>query len=88
MAKDKTVALNARLYEAPFCLIGKKVILLYHEHTIVQGGRVFLEGIPVGLSPFWIRGSTSGDVASHRIEIQSQEKETRGGKLIFRKEEA
>jgi len=32
VAKDRTVTLNGRLYEAPVALIGKHVILLYHEH--------------------------------------------------------
>jgi hypothetical protein len=32
VAKDRTVALNGRLYEAPLELIGKQVTLLYHDH--------------------------------------------------------
>lgn len=32
VARDRTVALNARLYEAPLELIGKQVSLLYHDH--------------------------------------------------------
>lgn len=31
VAKDRTIALNGRLYEAPVNLIGKQVTLLYHE---------------------------------------------------------
>jgi putative transposase len=31
VAKDRTVILNGKLYEAPVCLIGKQVELLYHE---------------------------------------------------------
>ena len=30
MAKDRTVVLNGRLYEAPVALIGRQVELLYH----------------------------------------------------------
>lgn len=32
VAKDRTVMLDGRLFEAPVALIGKKVLLLYHEH--------------------------------------------------------
>lgn len=32
VARDRTVALNGRLYEAPVELIGQQVSLLYHEH--------------------------------------------------------
>ena len=31
VAKDRTVSLNGRLYEAPVALIGKQVLLLYHS---------------------------------------------------------
>jgi putative transposase len=30
--KDRTVSLNGKLYEAPVGLVGKQVMLLYHEH--------------------------------------------------------
>jgi len=47
VAKDRTVALNGRLYEAPLELIGKQVTLLYHDH---DPGRieVHLAGESVG----------------------------------------
>ena len=32
VAKDRTIALEGRLYEVPVGLIGKRVILLYHKH--------------------------------------------------------
>jgi len=32
VAKDRTIALDGRLYEAPVTLIGRRVNLLYHEH--------------------------------------------------------
>lgn len=31
VAKDRTITLNGKLYEAPIPLIGKKVLVLYHE---------------------------------------------------------
>jgi putative transposase len=33
VAKDRSVILNGRQYEAPVCLIGKRIELLYHENT-------------------------------------------------------
>ena len=33
VAKDRTVTLDGRLFETPAFLIGKRVLLLYHEHT-------------------------------------------------------
>jgi putative transposase len=32
VAKDRTITLDGRLFEAPVPLIGKRVLLLYHEH--------------------------------------------------------
>jgi transposase InsO family protein len=32
VAKDRTITLNGKLYEAPVTLIGKQVLLLYHEN--------------------------------------------------------
>ncbi len=32
VAKDRTITLDGKLYEAPVPLIGKRVLLLYHEH--------------------------------------------------------
>ena len=36
VAKDRTVVLNGRLYEAPVGLIGKQIVLLYHENQPEQ----------------------------------------------------
>jgi len=33
VAKDRTITLDGNLLEAPVALIGKRVLLLYHEHT-------------------------------------------------------
>lgn len=41
MAKDRAVALNGRLYEAPVGLIGKAVTLLNHEHDRSRGEVLF-----------------------------------------------
>jgi putative transposase len=36
VAKDRTISLNAKLYEAPVTLIGQQVTLLYHAHDPVR----------------------------------------------------
>ena len=36
VAKDRTITLNGKLYEAPVALIGKQVQLLYHENQPEQ----------------------------------------------------
>ena len=36
VAKDRTIALDGRLYEAPVALIGRRVNLLYHEHDLAR----------------------------------------------------
>ncbi len=36
VAKDRTVSLEGRLYEAPVALVGKQVTLLYHAHDPVR----------------------------------------------------
>jgi putative transposase len=36
VAKDRTITLNGKLYEAPVALIGKQVLLLYHENQPQQ----------------------------------------------------
>lgn len=33
VAKDRAVTLDCRLFETPVFLIGKRILLLYHEHT-------------------------------------------------------
>jgi transposase InsO family protein len=34
VARDRTITLDGRLFEAPVVLIGKRVLLLYHEHDV------------------------------------------------------
>jgi transposase InsO family protein len=88
VAKDRTVALNGRLYEAPVSLIGKRVALLYHDHDPARVEVVFEErsyGFIAFLDQrvnFRVRRCHDG------IEVQAEEKELGGGKLIFRKEES
>ena len=86
MEKDRTIALNNRLYEAPVSLIGKKVALLYHEH---DPGRVeiFWEERSYGfISLLDQRVNFRVRRNSDRTEIQSEDKISGGGKLRFPKE--
>ncbi|CAO0823303.1 hypothetical protein DFAR_3630014 [Desulfarculales bacterium] len=48
MARDLTVSLAGRLYKAPVPLIGKQIILLYHDHD-QNCVEVLLEGRSHGL---------------------------------------
>lgn len=41
VAKDRTIALAGRLYEAPVQLIGKQISLLYHEHDPARVELIF-----------------------------------------------
>lgn len=47
VARDRTITLDGNLFEAPVLLIGKRVLLLYHEH---EAGRVevFFEQVSHG----------------------------------------
>jgi len=84
--KDRTVALNSRLYEAPLSLIGKTVALLFHDHDPARV-EIFWEERSYGFISllnqqvnFRVRRN------SERTEIQSEDKISGGGKLNFRKE--
>ena len=88
VAKDRTVSLNCRLYEAPVSLIGKRVVLLYHDHDPARV-EVFFDERSYGLISlldervnFRVRRSGS------KIEIDAEEKTLSGGKLVFSKEES
>jgi transposase InsO family protein len=85
--KDRTVALNSRLYEAPVSLIGKKVALLYHEHDPARV-EIFLEERSYGfISLLDQKVNFRVHRGSHRTEIQSEERNWSGGKLCFPKED-
>jgi transposase InsO family protein len=85
--KDRTVALLGRLYEAPVALIGKKVVLFYHEHDPARV-EIFLEEHSYGfISLLDQRVNFRVHRGSHRTEIQPEERSWSGGKLHFRKEE-
>lgn len=86
--KDRTVALNSRLYEAPVSLIGKKVALLYHDHDPARV-EIFWEERSYGfISLLDQKVNFRVQRGSHRTEIQSEQKNWGGGRLKFRKEES
>jgi putative transposase len=88
VAKDRTVSLNGRLYETPVSLIGKKVVLFYHEHDPARV-EAFFENHSYGfLSLLDQRVNFRVRRNSNRIEIQSEPKEMAGGRLAFRKEQS
>jgi putative transposase len=83
--KDRTVALNGRLYEAPVALIGKTVILFYHEQDPARI-EIFLEEHSYGfISLLNQRVNFRVHRANHRTEIQEEERIWSGGKLRFGK---
>jgi hypothetical protein len=88
VAKDRSVALNGRLYEAPLCLLGKRVVLWYHDHDPSRV-EVFWEDRSYGfLSLLDERVNFRVRRDNHRIvEVQSEGKGSEGGKLSLRKEE-
>ena len=54
VAKDRTVSLNGKLYEAPIVLLGEQVHLLYHDHQpdaveVVHKGKSYGQLRPVDL---------------------------------------
>jgi len=84
--KDRTVALNSRLYEAPVSLIGKKVALLYHDHDPARVEILWEERSYGFISLLDQRVNFRVRRTADRTEIQSEEKSWSGGKLIFGKE--
>jgi putative transposase len=88
VAKDRTVSLNNRLYEAPIQLIGRRVQLLYHDHQPEQvevraGDRSYGLLVPLDLNVNCrVKREKNGD------QIEGQDKrEYRGGVLHFGREE-
>ena len=87
VAKDRTVALNSRLYEAPVSLIGKKVALLYHEHDPARV-EILLEERSFGfISLLDQKVNFRVRRISHTLEVQTEERTLQGGRLTFQREE-
>lgn len=88
VAKDRSVALNSRLYEAPLCLLGKRVVLFYHDHDPARV-EVFWEDRSYGfMRPLDERVNFRVRRVNHHIvEVQGEGQASPGGKLRFREEE-
>jgi putative transposase len=84
VAKDRTVALGGRLYEAPTLLIGKQISLLYHDHDPSRI-EVFYEGRCFGM----LRAvDLNVNCRVHRqhdnLKIHTEPRPVSGGKLPFK----
>jgi len=88
VARDRTVSLNSRLYEAPVCLIGKRVALLYHDHDPSRVEVLFEEHSYGFISLLDERVNFRVRRSGSKIEIDTQDKPLGGGKLVFPKEES
>ena len=89
VAKDRTIALAGRLYEAPVELIGKQVRLLYHEHDpsrveVVFAGKTygFISSVDVNVN---YRIKRNNGVTE--IHTENNPDRYRGGALFKKKEE-
>jgi transposase InsO family protein len=83
VAKDRTVALLGRLFEAPLCLIGKQITLFYHPHDPTHVEARF-EGKSYG---FLIRVDLNVNCQVKRekdnLKIDTQPRTPSSGKLPF-----
>jgi hypothetical protein len=83
VAKDRTVALAGRLYEAPVKLIGKQITLLYHPWDFAR-----VEALHEGQSYGMLR-TVDLNVNCHvkrekeNLKIHSEPRALSGGKLPF-----
>ena len=83
VAKDRTVALGGRLYEAPTQLIGKQITLLYHPHDPAR-----LQAVHEGHSYGMLRVvdlNVNCRVERHQgnLKIHTEPRPVSGGKLPF-----
>lgn len=89
VAKDRTITLNGKLYEVPLLLIGKRVLVLYHED---QPGKIevlwnqnsygFLRPVDLHINSKAKRSRNSGT----DVELSENTVKYRGGRLWDTKE--
>jgi putative transposase len=83
VAKDRTVSLAGRLYEAPIALIGKQIILLYHAHDLARIEARF-EGKSYGmLTVVDLNVNCRVQREKDTLKIHTQPRALSGGKLPF-----
>jgi hypothetical protein len=81
VAKDRTVALCGRLYEAPIALIGKQITLLYHSHDPARV-EVLYQGQSYGmLRTVDLNVNCRVQREKDNFKIQTQPRPISGGKL-------
>jgi putative transposase len=83
VAKDRTVALGGRLYEAPVALIGKQITLFYHAHDPARIEARY-EGKSYGmLTVVDLNVNCHVQRAKDTLKIHSEPRTLSGGKLPF-----
>ena len=83
MAKDRTVALFGRLYEAPTKLIGKQITLLYHAHDLARVEAVCESQSYGMLRTVDLNVNCRVQREKNNLKIQSEPRPVSGGKLPF-----
>jgi hypothetical protein len=85
VAKDRTVAIKGKLYEAPIELRGKQVTLLYHDHDLSRV-EILREGKTYGfLTPLDVNVNCRVKRQQGITQIETDNTHYTGGSL-FRKE--
>lgn len=84
VAKDRTVTINGRLFEAPVGLIGKEIHLLFHEAHPEEVEVVFKQQSYGFIRPVDVHVNcrVKRD-KNNNAELASDESRYRGGKLLF-----
>ena len=90
VAKDRTVTINGKLYEAPVALIGKRVEILYHENDSERIEIRFGKQSYGYLQPVDIHINCRVKRHNHKtvLEAPNVQKTYRGGRLWSGKKEA
>ena len=90
MAKDRTISLNGKIFEAPVLLIGKQVTVLYHEEEpdraeVLYKGESYGFLVPVNLA---VNCRAKRD-RNNNVQIESSHtgKDYRGGRLWGKRDE-
>jgi transposase InsO family protein len=85
VAKDRTVSLNGRLYEAPVPLIGKQVTLLFHDHDMATVEILFESRSHGLLRPVDLKVNCRVRRAKDSLALEPASRSTlSSGKLPFR----
>jgi transposase InsO family protein len=88
VAKDRTVALAGRLYEAPIALIVKQITLLYHPHDPTRVEALYQEKSFGLLRTVDLNVNCRVQREKDNLKIQTEPRPLRGGKLPFTRKEA